>query len=80
MKIIVAYALPEKQILLEVTLPDGACVKDAIEASSIRHYCNPAHVGIFGKIVDFDTMLHDGDRVEIYRPLLKDPKEARRAR
>jgi uncharacterized protein len=69
----------------DVGLENGACVLDAIRASGVlqRH---PAidltrqRVGIWGRACEPDARLADGDRVEIYRPLAADPKEARRAR
>ena len=60
----------------ELRLPDGATVRDALAASGL----NGAQAGIFGKRVAMDTRLADGDRVEVYRPLRMDPKQARRAR
>jgi len=81
----VAYALPDRQVLLEVVLPVGATVIDAIEASQIRQKVpglevDPGRVGIFGRKAGFGELLRHGDRVEIYRPLLADPKEVRRDR
>jgi putative ubiquitin-RnfH superfamily antitoxin RatB of RatAB toxin-antitoxin module len=81
----VVYALPAEQILLELEVEEGSTVEEAIEQSGIlRRYpdIDSAHarVGIFGKPVRMETRLCDGDRVEIYRPLIADPKEARRAR
>lgn len=81
----VTYALPERQWLLAVDLAPGATVADAIEASGIRERVaglevDPGRVGIFGKKVTLQQPLKRGDRVEIYRPLLIDPKEVRRAR
>ena len=61
-----------------VQLPAGASVRDALRASGIAAEANA--VGVFGKRVRPDTPLADGDRVEIYRPLLLDPKERRRQR
>jgi len=59
-------------------LPDGALVRDALRASGIE--AEASAVGVFGKLVRPDTPLADGDRVEIYRALLLDPKERRRQR
>ena len=61
-----------------VQLPAGASVRDALRASGID--AEASAVGVFGKRVRPDTPLADGDRVEIYRPLLLDPKERRRQR
>ena len=57
-------------------LPAGACVRDALKASGLEGDA----VGVFGKRVAPTTLLADGDRVEIYRPLSVDPKERRRER
>lgn len=78
----VAYALPERQLIVKLELAAGATVKQAIEASGIRAQFpeieeNPV-VGIFSKKVGLDYVLQAGDRVEIYRPLLVDPKQVRR--
>lgn len=81
----VAYALQTEQVVLPVRLPEGATIAEAIERSGMlqKHpEIDPgkATVGVYGKLVRFDTRLRDGDRVEIYRPLKADPKEARRKR
>jgi putative ubiquitin-RnfH superfamily antitoxin RatB of RatAB toxin-antitoxin module len=59
-------------------LPAGALVRDAVRASGIDAHASA--LGIFGKLVQPDSPLADGDRVEIYRPLALDPKERRRLR
>jgi uncharacterized protein len=64
--------------IVALRLPAGATVADALRVAGIGG--NPAGVGIFGRRVKADTRLADGDRVEVYRPLRLDPKEARRAR
>jgi putative ubiquitin-RnfH superfamily antitoxin RatB of RatAB toxin-antitoxin module len=81
----VAYASPQRQTRLTVEIAEGATVAEAIQFSGItRHFPeidlsqNP--VGIFGRRCGLDDVLRPGDRVEIYRPLQVDPKEARRAR
>lgn len=81
----VAYGLPDRQALVAIEVPTGTTVAEAIEASGIdRKFpdleVHPGRVGIFGRKVTLDTALRAGDRVEIYRPLLVDPKETRRAR
>jgi uncharacterized protein len=81
----VAYARPDRQILLVVSMEQGASVLQAIEASGLLQQCADIDlaknkVGIFGKLVRLDAVLEDKDRVEIYRPLLLDPKEVRRRR
>jgi hypothetical protein len=75
-KITVAYALPDRQTLEEVVVPKGATVADAIARSHVLEQHPEINlkvnkVGIFGKLVKMDTVLRDGDRVEIYRPLPK---------
>lgn len=81
----VAYAGPDGQWLLSVAMPPGSTIADAIIASRIEDRVPglaiaEGHVGVFGNPRPLDTPLRDGDRVEIYRPLLIDPKQARRAR
>ena len=81
----VAYALPEKQYLQRVTLNEGATVEDAIRASGLLELrpdisLTQNKVGIYSRPVKPGDELHDGDRVEIYRPLIADPKELRRKR
>jgi putative ubiquitin-RnfH superfamily antitoxin RatB of RatAB toxin-antitoxin module len=63
---------------IRVELAAGALVRDALQASGLN--LDTSAVGIFGKRVAPDARLADGDRVEIYRPLLLDPKERRRQR
>jgi uncharacterized protein len=79
------YALPEQQPLLRVQLDEGATVEDAIRASGILEAfpeidLTRNKVGIFSKLVKLDEKIRDKDRVEIYRPLIADPKEVRRKR
>lgn len=77
MKVEVVYALPDGARCVTLELAAGARVRDALAASGCEMK-NP--VGIFGKRVPLEHPLCDGDRVEIYRPLAIDPKEARRRR
>jgi uncharacterized protein len=84
-RIEVAYALPGQQQVLPVDLPAGATVADALEAAGLRERfpeldLDNAKVGIFGKLTRRDTVLKARDRVEVYRPLIADPKEVRRKR
>lgn len=84
-KVEVAYALPEKQSLLEVEVEEGTNVQDAIKASGILNEFEDIDlmvnkVGIWNRACKIQDTLKDGDRIEIYRPLIADPKEARRAR
>jgi len=81
----VCYALPDAQTLIAVDLPAGATVREAIDASGIvaRHPdidLAKQKVGVYGKIRPLDAALVDHDRVEIYRPLIVDPKTARQRR
>ena len=81
----VVYALPLQQPLLHVQLAEGATVEDAIRASGVLDAfpdidLTKNKVGIFSKLVKLDETVRDRDRVEIYRPLIADPKEVRRKR
>lgn len=81
----VVYALPEQAIRINLQLPAGASLADAITASGLAERfaeiaANECRMGIFSRIMPVDTLLQEGDRVEIYRPLRVDPKEARRRR
>ena len=85
MKVEVAYALPEKQAILEVEVAAGATVLEAAQQSGITEKFSGidlenAKFGIFGNLVSSKQVLRAGDRVEIYRPLIADPKEVRKAR
>lgn len=84
-RIEVAHARPEKQWLVTLELPGGSTVGDAIERSGLAAELPDLEVkdrlvGIFYRPCGLDTVLRDGDRVEIYRPLRCDPKETRRRR
>ncbi len=81
----VAYALPEKQLIRALNVDAGTTIGAAIVQSGIMMdfpelELEDAKVGIFGKAAPMTTVLSDGDRVEIYRPLIADPKEVRRKR
>jgi putative ubiquitin-RnfH superfamily antitoxin RatB of RatAB toxin-antitoxin module len=81
----VVYALPEKQVLIALEVEEGTTALAAIERSGILQQfpgANPRRdgVGVFGKRVTLDRLLREGDRVEIYHPLIADPKAARRER
>ena len=81
----VAYATGTEQALLGVDAAQGVTVREAIERSGIVGRFPDIDlavnkVGIFGKLTKLDNILADGDRVEIYRPLIADPKEARKKR
>jgi uncharacterized protein len=82
----VIYALPGRHELVHLTLHEGATVHQALEASGLlQKYpeIDPGKankLGVFAKLVKPDTPLRDRDRVEIYRPLIADPKDVRRKR
>ena len=83
MKISVAFAMPDRQTVLELEVSAGATVAEALEQSGIVSTVPGAAqmaVGIYGKITSRETVLQPGDRIEIYRPLTEEPKEARRRR
>jgi len=84
-KIEVVHARPEKQVLKSLVVPEGTTVQQAIELSGIRKdfpdlEVDPERLGVFGTRTTPGHVLVQGDRVEIYRPLIADPKEARRKR
>ena len=81
----VVYALPEKQYLLKVSVAEGSIVEQVITASGILELRTDIDlaknkVGIFSRPVKLTDTVNDGERVEIYRPLIADPKELRRQR
>jgi len=80
-----AYAKPEEQLILVFNVNAGTTVGEAIARSDILERfpeieIENTKVGIFGKVVKATTVLNEGDRIEIYRPLIADPKEIRRQR
>jgi len=81
----VVYALPEKQYLYTVNVEEGSTVEEAIKASGLLELRSDIDlaknkVGIFSRPVKLGDEVQSGDRIEIYRPLLADPKELRRLR
>lgn len=85
MTVEVVYAAADHQILRRISLPAGSTVTQAIDASGIVATVpgleiDPNRLGIFSRKASLDDVLSEGDRVEIYRPLTLDPKEARRQR
>ena len=81
----VAYALPDEQVIIPLAVNGDATLRDAIRQSGILQSYPDINldvnkVGIFGKLSKLDTPLKPGDRVEIYRTLIADPKEVRRKR
>ena len=84
-RVAVAYALPEKQVLLELTVASDATIETVIRSSGMLQQfpeidLGKNKVGVFGKLGKLADTLHDGDRIEIYRPLIADPKEVRKKR
>lgn len=85
LRVEVAYALPEQQALVALEVEEGTTVAEAIARSGIlarfpELSIAPGNVGVFGKPVDLEAPLREGDRVEIYRPLVAHPGQARRER
>lgn len=81
----VAYALPDKQTILSVKVEEGSSIETAIDRSGIFDIfpdidLMKQKVGIFSQLKQLSDTVQEGDRVEIYRPLLIDPKDARRKR
>ena len=81
----VAYALSDKQSLISLEVEEGTTIKEAINASGVLDTYDQIDltrdkVGIFSKFATLDTVLREKDRVEIYRPLIADPKKVRKER
>lgn len=81
----VAYALPDMQVILPVEVEEGATLRQAIERSGLLNRYPEIDlavnkVGVFGRLAKLDETLRARDRVEIYRPLIADPKEVRKQR
>lgn len=81
----VAYAKPEQQVVVTVAIEEGATVEAAIKASGLLERfpeigLSELKAGIFGAVCKLEQPVREADRIEIYRPLLHDPKEARRQR
>ena len=79
MQVSVAYAEPGQHLWLSVNVPEGSTVQQAIESSGILTRCphlnlKKQRIGVFGKITKLTALLEAGDRVEIYRPIIVDPK------
>lgn len=79
----VVYALPQRQAIVQLRVPNGTTVAEAVSRSSLPSCfpelaTAPLNCAIFGQSVALTQVLVDGDRVEILRPLLIDPKESRR--
>jgi putative ubiquitin-RnfH superfamily antitoxin RatB of RatAB toxin-antitoxin module len=81
----VAYAKPEEQVIVTLAMPEGATVEAAIKASGLLELfpeieLSELKAGIFGEVCKLDQTVKESDRIEIYRSLIHDPKDARRQR
>ena len=85
MTVEVAYALPDRQVLLVIEVPPATTAGEAVERSAIATQfpelaqATPK-IGVFGKLCKPEQPLREGDRVEVYRPLIADPKKVRKER
>lgn len=84
-KIEVAYAEPNEQKIVECVIDAGTPAREALSQSGILQFfpeidLDNCDIGVFGKAIKADYELDEGDRIEIYRPLIADPKEIRRQR
>lgn len=82
-KVKVAYALETQQVVEDLTIPVGSTAREAVEASSLLSRFSEIdlgrnRIGIYSRLITADTVVEDGDRIEIYRPLQADPKSVRR--
>ena len=81
----VAFANPDKQLIIPVELAEGASVEQAVNESGVLEQSSEIDlttmcVGVFGKTCGLDKLVEQGDRIEIYRPLIQNPMDARRNR
>ena len=81
----VCYVRPKWQFLKELSVAPGTTIRDAIKASGLLDEApeidlSTARTGVYGKLKQLDALLREHDRVEVYRPLIADPKDARRRR
>ena len=81
----VAYAKPEQQVIISLEMPEDTTVEQTIKASGILERfpeidTSDLKVGIFGNVCKLERLIREGDRIEVYRPLIHDPKDARRER
>jgi len=82
-KVDVVFALPKEQAVVRILVDDGATAEDALEQSGFlerfaREALETKQIGVWGRVVGPGYHLRDGDRVEVYRQLQRDPREARR--
>ncbi len=85
LQVAVCYATPQTQVHLPLTVVAGSTIQQVIMQSGVLHDYTEidltiCKVGIYGKLKTLDTVVRDQDRIEIYRPLIADPKESRRQR
>ena len=85
MNVGVCYAEAQRQMWIRIEVPDGCSVEETIRRSGmLKRFpeidLSTQKVGIFGKVVKLDTTVQDGDRVEIYRGIIADPKIVKRRR
>lgn len=85
LRVAVVYALPGREFIQPLDVAPGATIGQAIEASGVLAHFPELNlvtqpVGIYGKKKTLDTVLREADRIEIYRPLVADPKDSRRKR
>ncbi len=81
----VAYATPDEQVILELEVSAGSTVEEVLEASRLYEKFPDANlrsatVGVWGQVTERSSPVADGDRIELYRPLSMDPRDARRLR
>lgn len=81
----ICYATQDVQVLRDFSVPAGTTLQEAILQSGVLRQVpeidfTASRVGIYGKLKSLDTVLCDHDRIEIYRPLIADPKDSRRFR
>lgn len=84
-RITIAYAAPELQVIEAFDVPAGTRIQDILKLAEVRERFPSAAgcaqtIGIFGRPAAPETLVRDGDRIELYRPLKADPKQARRLR
>lgn len=80
MRVEVVLAWPDRYLLRELELPEGCTVAEAVEEAALDTGTDTVAVAVHGVLARPQQLLHDGDRVELLRPLLADPKENRRRR
>lgn len=85
MRVYVAVARPQRQAVIELDLPEGSVVADALRAPAVQAMLGEKDarqlaLGIWSRRCSENTVLREGDRVEVYRPLQADPKAMRRER